>query len=91
MTVDDITAGKHTRLQNAFEAVFFATLAHADAAMFGNRKIEQDYTYWFSPRAARLFSSVLDAFHASESFAPPRDSVMLLVGHAYAMNLLAAR
>ena len=89
MSPADITVGKHIRLLNAFEAVFLATLASGDVAMFGNRTPDQDYTYWFSPRASELFAIVLSAVGASDCFAPPQESVMLLVGNRSAVELLS--
>lgn len=84
ISVNDIVAFKHIRLQSTFEALFIAMLAPRDAAMFDNRDIAEDYTFYFSPGCSLFFSSVLSALGAVECPPPSRDSVVLLAGHATA-------
>lgn len=88
MSVSEIAAGTHIQLQSAFEAMFRASKAPGDAAMFGNRLLEDDYTYYFAPGAARFFSVVMSGFGAKECPEPERESVSLLVGNADAMTSL---
>ena len=64
MSVDDIAQGKHVHLQNAFESIFRVMGTPADAAMFGNRDVAEDYTYFFSPGAAILFFKMLTSLKA---------------------------
>ena len=86
-----MSIGKHFQLQSAFETVFRATCARSDAAMFTNRESDLDHTYWFSPPAATLFSSMLAAFGAVRCAAPHRHDVEFIAGDAAAAKLLRAR
>jgi len=88
MSVNEIAAGTHIQLQVAFEAMFRASKAPRDAAMFGNRFLEDDYTYYFAPGAARFFSVVMSGFGARDCPEPGRESVSLLVGNPDAMTSL---
>ena len=88
MSVNEIAAGTHIQLQVAFEAMFRASKAPKDAAMFGNRLPADDYTYYFPPGAWRFFSVVMSGFGAKECPEPERESVSLLVGNADAMASL---
>ena len=88
MSVNEIAAGTHIQLQVAFEAMFRAGKTPKDAAMFGNRLRADDYTYYFSPGAARFFSVVMTGFGARVCPEPDPDSVSLLVGNADAVTSL---
>lgn len=88
MSVNEIAAGTHLQLQVAFEAMFRASKAPRDAAMFGNRLPGDDYTYYFPPGALRFFSVVMSGFGAKHCPEPERQSVSLLVGNADAMASL---
>ena len=88
MSVDEIAAGKHIQLQVAFEAMFKASGAPKEAAMFGNRGLEDDYSYYFPPGASRFFSVVMSGFGARDCPEPARESVSLLVGNADAVTSL---
>ena len=90
LTRDDITAGKHIRLQNAFEQAFLTAAGPKGAAMFENDPSHDEYGYYFSPGAVEIFSPTLGAFDASECGAPPRAGTSLMVGDLVdAWNLLA--
>ena len=82
LSIDDSPIGKHICLQNIFETLFFGMHEPLGAAMFGNRNMEHDYTYYFSPRCSVFFAVILSAFSASECPPPLRESVMFLAGHA---------
>ncbi len=88
ITLADIERDVHVVLKNQFERSFVKASAPRDAALFGNKYMEDGYTYYFSPEAALIFSATLDALSATECGAPARDSVSLLVGHANAENML---
>lgn len=88
MSVNEVAAGTNLQLQVAFEAMFRASKAPADAAMFGNRFSGDDYSYYFPPGAARFFSVVMIGFGAKNCPAPDLESVSLLVGNADAMTSL---
>ena len=88
MSVDEIAAGTHLQLQVAFEAMFRSSKAPTDAAMFANRHIEDDYTYYFAPGASRFFSGVMTGFGAKGCPEPDRESVSLLIGNADAVASL---
>ena len=88
MSTDEIAAGKHLQLQVAFEAMFRAGNAPTDAAMFGNRFLEDDYSYYFTPGASRFFSVVMSGFGAKECPEPDQELVSLLVGNADAVTAL---
>ena len=89
LTRDDVNAGKHIRLQDAFEQVFLTTVAPKEAAMFENDPSVDEYGYYFSPEAAEIFAATLDEFNASQCDAPPRAGTSLLVGHSDAWDLLS--
>ncbi len=88
MSTDEIAAGKHIQLQVAFEAMFRARNAPKDAAMFGNRFVEDDYTYYFPPGASSFFSVVMSGFGARGCTEPDRELVSLLVGNSDAVTSL---
>ncbi len=91
LTRDDINAGKHTRLQDAFEQAMLTTGAPKAAAMFQNDPTYDEHGYYFSPGAVEIFSSTLGAYDAIECSSPPRAGTSLLVGDLVdAWDLLAA-
>ncbi len=77
---DDINAGKHIRLQDAFEQAMLTTGAPKAAAMFQNNPSDDEYGFYFTPDAAEIFSAALETFDASECDAPPRAGTSLMVG-----------
>src|SRR5262245_7545470 len=87
LSVADIARGRHVQLQNLFEAAFVATSAPKGAAMFMNRRPEDDYSYYFSPGARRIFGIILAAWSAMECAEPNGEHVALLIGHASAREL----
>ena len=89
LSADDITNMQEFRLQTQFEAIFMTALAPRDAAMFGNRDTAGGhFVFYFSPKAAEIFSPLLAKWSPKECSAPTRDSVSLLVGHADAWDML---
>ena len=78
----DIAAGKHIRLQNAFTTLYLERLAPKGIAMFVNRDVKDDYTYYFSPQCLSFCTAVFSTFGASQCTPPSRVSVALLVGDA---------
>lgn len=83
---DDISAGRHIQLQEAFEAVFIASAAPADAGMFGGREASVHF-YYFSPGAVRIFGAVVERYSGVECPAPARSGVNILVSHAGAEGI----
>ena len=88
LTRDDINAGKHIRLQDAFQQAFLAAGGPRAAAMFQNDPSDDEYGYYFSPEAVGIFSPTLGAFDASECGAPPRAETSLLFGEEGTWDLL---
>jgi hypothetical protein len=88
ISLADIERNVHVVLKNQFESDFVKASAPTEAAMFGNKYMEDGYTYYFSPEAAQIFSAVLNALSPTTCGAPKRESVSLLVGHANALNML---
>jgi hypothetical protein len=86
MSVQDIAANKHAQLQNMFETIFIGLRAPKDAAMFGNKDIAKEYSYYFSPGAAKIIDLAKMGLQAVDCPKPARDSVALLVGHAGATD-----
>ena len=82
LSIDDLATGKQIRLQNAFETLFLAMHTPTGAAMFGNRNVQDDYTYYFSPPCADFFTGVLSRFGASACAHPVPASVVFLAGDA---------
>ena len=85
-SIDDITTGRPIRLQNMFETLFLSTREPTGAVMFGNRNVQDDYTYYFSPPCAGFFGVVLSGFGASTCAPPVPKSVILLAGDAGALG-----
>ncbi len=90
LTRDDINAGKHIRLHDAFQQAFLAAGGPRAAAMFQNDPSDDEYGYYFSPEAVEIFSPTLGAFDASECDAPPRAKTSLLFGEEGTWDLLSA-
>lgn len=88
MSDDEVASGKNIGLQNAFQALWIAMRGPKEAAMFANRNIEDDHTFFFSPACSSFFSQDLTSFGATECPAPTRESVILLVGLQAAPNEL---
>ena len=68
-----------------FETLFLSTREPTGAVMFGNRNVQDDYTYYFSPPCAGFFGVVLSGFGASTCAPPVPKSVILLAGDAGAL------
>ena len=68
-----------------FETLFLSTREPTGAAMFGNRNVQDDYTYYFSPPCAGFFGVVLSGFGASTCAPLVPKSVILLAGDAGAL------
>ncbi|AMC34552.1 hypothetical protein VN23_08020 [Janthinobacterium sp. B9-8] len=84
----DISSQKHIAIQDAFEILFMACQAPADAAMFAlNEPGNPNYVVYFSPSAATL-ASLLISSYGGVSCTRPTSSVSLLVGHANARERL---
>lgn len=89
LTDKDISNAEGYRLLTKFEAVFTTALGPPDAAMFGNKDPDEDNNlFYFSPRAAEIFSLLLRAYSPMACEAPERASVVLLVGHTDARDRL---
>ena len=79
-SIDDMTLGKHIRLQRLFETLFLSRGEPPGAAMFGNGDTQDDYTYCFSPPCALFFTVVLAWCGASACAPPVPQSVVWLAG-----------
>ena len=90
LTRDDINAGKHIRLQDAFEQAFLAAGGPKAAAMFQNDPSDDEYGFYFTPAAVEIFSVALGTFTATECDAPPRAKTSLLFGEEETWDLLSA-
>ncbi|HUL63335.1 MAG TPA: hypothetical protein VLW55_01855 [Burkholderiaceae bacterium] len=75
------------RLQSQFQALFATAYAPREAALFG-RTSRDRHQYYFSPRAAEIFSPYLAAWSSKDCSAPLRSSVVVLVGRDDALNML---
>ena len=80
LSINDITRGKHIRLQRLFETLFLGRGEPPGAAMFVNGDPKDDYTYSFSPPCAIFFMVVLVWFGASACAPPVPKSVVWLSG-----------
>ena len=87
---DDINAGKHIRLQDAFQQAFLAAGGPKAAAMFQNDPSDDEYGFYFTPAAVEIFSAALGALNATECDAPPRAKTSLLFGEEGTWDLLSA-
>lgn len=90
MTAQETVERHHEALQDAFEEVFMATGGPKNAAMFGGVLLADEFEYYFSPEAARIFQVQLSKFGANSCQAPFREDVSLLVGHSDARDQLLA-
>ncbi len=88
LTNDQVVAGEHMRLQDAFEAIFMATLAQRDAAMFGRSLKAGGDELYFSPAASKVAESLIRSGGGVPCAPPPKDGTDLLVGHAGAHDAL---
>jgi hypothetical protein len=91
MTSRDVAAGRHMRLQEAFEGAFMAAAGPMSAAMFENDPSPGEYAFYFSPGAVDIFRPVLATYRAIECEAPPAAGTSLLVGDVRVRNMLAPR
>ena len=82
------SASTGERLFNQFSDSFKSHGSPSYAAMFGNRDPAEDYTYYFSPKAGEIFSSVISTYGPSDCPIPAKESVRVLLGHADADKLL---
>lgn len=88
LTSADISTHKDVKMQEAFEALFMANRAPADAAMFGaSTPGNPNVDFYFSPGGAALASSLI-ASYGGTSCSRPTVPVSLLVGHADASERL---
>ncbi len=90
LTRDDINAGKHIRLQDAFQQTFLAAGGPKAAAMFQNDPSDDEYGYYFTPAAVEIFSAALGTLTATECDAPPHAKTSLLFGEEGTWDLLSA-
>jgi hypothetical protein len=88
LSTNDITTGKHIRLQNRFETLFLSRHEPAGAGMFVNGDAKDDYTYYFSPPCAVFLKVVLSRFGASMCARPVPKSVVWLAGDAGAYEAM---
>ena len=79
-SLDDLTTGKHIRLQNMFETLFHRMREPTGAAMFGNRNAQDDYTYYFASPSTIFATAMLSELDASECTPPVPQSVVWLAG-----------
>ena len=89
LTDAEISRMRAFRLQSQFRALFISASAPRDAALF-ERASRERHVYYFSPKAAEIFSPYLAAWSCRDCSAPPRNSVEVLVGRADALDMLPA-
>ena len=82
------TTSEATDIERLFDEAWTAMGMPEDAALF-EEKTAQESVLYFSPGAARIFASALDAHHPSACDRPRRSAATLRVGHADAGQLLA--
>src|SRR5437868_3415263 len=83
--------GKAKTMQDAFEALFQINGAPNNAALFTSHDDHfKKYYFYFSPGAAEIARSLVDAYSALACAAPIREenTPVLLVGHANAREAL---
>ncbi|HTT13261.1 MAG TPA: hypothetical protein VMG60_20510 [Burkholderiaceae bacterium] len=90
LTDADVARMRAFRLQSQFRALFMTASAPRDAALFELASRER-HVYYFSPKAAEIFSPYLAAWSSKDCAPPPRDSVEVLVGRADALDMLPAQ
>jgi len=83
----DVARMKAFRLQSQFHALYVAAAAPRDAALF-QRASRERHLYFFSPKAAEIFTPYLAAWSSRDCAPPLRNSVALLVGRADAVDML---
>lgn len=86
--ISSTSASAGERLFNQFSDAFKIHGSPPYAAMFGNRDPAEDYTYYFSPKAGEIFSSVISTYDSSDCAIPDKESVRVLLGHSDADKLL---
>lgn len=76
-------------MQTAFEALFMASGASTDAAMFTDHGDDvKTYFYYFSPAAVRIARSLVEQYGGVACLRPAKDRTSLLVGNADALDAL---
>jgi hypothetical protein len=81
--------GKAKVLQDRFEALFMASSAPKDVAMFTNHDEDfAGYFYYFSPGAVTIAKDLIESYSGITCAPPVRDEVNLLVGHSGAREAL---
>ncbi len=81
LTNDEVVAGEHMKIQDAFSALWTAALAPKGAAMFGAGHPAEDYFLYFSPDAASLAAALIHSRDGTSCQPPSRAGTSLLVGH----------
>ena len=89
LSPDQISKHDDFRLQTQFEAIWAVALTPKDAAMFSRRDEGGSYSFYFSPRAAEIFSLFLPRYYAKDCPRPSREGILLGIGHADAGEMLA--
>lgn len=85
LTPDDISAGRHFQMQQAFSDRFIPLAIGRRAAVLLQREDSNRtgaYVYYLSPDAAEISEPILLAYRAEDCAAPKKEEVRLLVGHA---------
>jgi hypothetical protein len=77
---DDLTTGRHIRLQTMFATLFHLMHEPTGAVMFGNRNAQDDYTYYFASPSTVFTDVMLSDVDASECTPPVPQSVVGLAG-----------
>lgn len=82
--------GKEAQLQSSFIAMFVANQSPKDAALFSDQDERlENHFFYFSPVAASIAKTVVDAFGGVRCSAPRLTNHMtLLVGHSDARDTL---
>ncbi|MDR3670204.1 MAG: hypothetical protein P4L36_05135 [Holophaga sp.] len=87
ITPEDVAQGRHTHLQEKFQAVTMRMRGAKGVAMFGPSDPAGPYVCYFTPACAPLVGDFLKTRGAVECEAPLRSEVRLLAGDAEATAL----
>lgn len=88
LTNDQVVAGEHMNIQDAFTALFTAALAPKEAALFSAGHAAEDYALYFSPGSFHFAKALILSKGGASCDAPPKDGTSLVVGHGGARDAL---
>ena len=80
LTHEDVSAGRHERLQNEFDNLFTLSGGPKDAGMFKSPEVNM-HIYYFSPGAVRIAAQLIARYGGVDCLAPARVDIHPVMGN----------